>query len=267
MELIDSTHVLIFCGAYDYTGHIQRQCEIYDITTGTWALGPLYPLVRNTKNEYCVGVDFAYQNKLALRLSDGRILIAGGSIDDIYQITRETQVYSGGVSGSWAYAGMMTSHSRDHILVELADGRVIRCGGIGSDGNPTPNCCLWDGTTTWTPTGTMTATARLNFAGCRLVDGRVLVSGGSGIYGASLSSAEIWNPSTELWTAVASMQKTREFHYMFRLPNGNIVVIEGDKSDWLGTAEVYNVAENTWTLLTQLNYEHKNMPAIVPLFE
>src|SRR5215472_11154509 len=59
----------------------------------------------------------------------------------------------------------------------------------------------------WSTTGSMTV-ARVQHAATRLVDGRVLVSGGvdsSGSGGQDLASAELYDHTTGTWSATGSM--------------------------------------------------------------
>ncbi|CAF4170240.1 unnamed protein product, partial [Adineta steineri] len=58
-----------------------------------------------------------------------------------------------------------------------------------------------------------------------LTNGNVLVVGGSS--GAVLSSAEVYDPSTGLWTTTGNMSTARTYHTASILPNGNVLVVGG----------------------------------------
>ena len=77
----------------------------------------------------------------------------------------------------------------------------------------------------WSPTGDMT-TPRTYHAAVRLLDGRVLVAGGNTalVGGNQLSSAEIYDPATGLWTATGSMAAARDVFSLTLLPNGKVLV-------------------------------------------
>lgn len=97
-------------------------------------------------------------------------------------------------SGSWSALPDMTVGRDNHTLTTLCDGRVLAVGGLG--GSPqlselssaeTYN----KGPGSWLPTGSL-AVARSHHTATRLLDGRVLVVGGSSA--ASAQSSEIYTP-------------------------------------------------------------------------
>jgi hypothetical protein len=89
-------------------------------------------------------------------------------------------------------------------------------------------------------------------------DGRVLVAGGS-VGGAaaagpvtaasdtSLSSVEIYDPTTETWTAAPPMMRGRAGCQAFLLPDGRVLVI--GNGGRLLDGEVYDPATGAWTRL------------------
>ena len=66
-----------------------------------------------------------------------------------------------------------------------------------------------------------------------LSDGQVLVTGGWADGGLELKSAEVFDPRTETWRPVGSMNVARRNHRMALLPDGSVLVIGG--SSLLGT--------------------------------
>lgn len=90
-------------------------------------------------------------------------------------------------------------------------------------------------------------TGRSDHAAIRLPDGRVLVSGGTDGTDA-LKSSEVYDPSTETWTASGDMTSARRGHAMTLLANGKILVTGGfDGKAALATAEVYDPSSGAWT--------------------
>lgn len=91
------------------------------------------------------------------------------------------------------------------------------------------------------------AIGRSDHASVLLSDGRVLVSGGTD-GAAVLKTSEVFDPSTEKWTAVAPMITARRGHTMTALNNGKVLVTGGfDGKTALATAEVYDPSSNLWT--------------------
>lgn len=90
-------------------------------------------------------------------------------------------------------------------------------------------------------------TGRSDHAAVRLPDGRVLVSGGTDGTNV-LKSSEVYDPSTETWTATGDMTVARRGHTVTLLANGKILVAGGfDGKAALATAEVYDPSSGAWT--------------------
>ena len=83
-------------------------------------------------------------------------------------------------------------------------------------------------------------TARYSHTATLLTNGMVLVAGGIGA--GNLSSAELYNPTTGIWTATGSMTNTRYGHTATLLPNGLVLVAGGFNGAYLSSAELYNPA-------------------------
>jgi len=132
----------------------------------------------------------AREHHTATVLSDGRVLIAGGSGDasaDLYDPK----------TGTFSPTGSMSTGRDDYSAVRLSDGRVLVAGG-GNGTEPVASADLYDPKTgTFSPTGSMTS-ARANYTATLLLDGRVLISGGfpggPSAVGGVLASAELNQP-------------------------------------------------------------------------
>ena len=94
----------------------------------------------------------------------------------------------------------------------------------------------------WTATGAMSL-ERAGHTATLLPDGRVLVTGGdaSNPNGSGSDTAEIYDPSTDLWSPVASMDNRRIFHSATLLSDGTVLVFGGG-----GGAAIYDPIANSW---------------------
>src|SRR5262249_25578657 len=108
--------------------------------------------------------------------------------------------------------------------------------------------------------GTQAHTATL------LPNGKVLVAGGewqdpdSGTK--SLSSADLYDPATGIWSGTGSLGTARAYHTATLLPNGKVLVVGGYDSyvfDPLASAELYDPATGAWSptgSLAAARYSH-----------
>ena len=79
---------------------------------------------------------------------------------------------------------------------------------------------------------------------------QVLVAGG--ITAAHLSSAELYDPTSGMWTATGPLNTARSAHTATLLPNGQVLVAGGynSSSGRLSSAELYDPASGSWTYTT-----------------
>jgi hypothetical protein len=98
----------------------------------------------------------------------------------------------------------------------------------------------------WSPTSAMRS-ARLGHTATLLLSGKVLVTGG--YQGSSrYSSAEVYDPTTNIWFPTGSMASARHAHTATLLPSGKLLVTGGmDDTTRHSTAEVYDPAGGTWS--------------------
>src|SRR5207244_11851409 len=97
----------------------------------------------------------------------------------------------------------------------------------------------------WSPSGAM-AEARTGASAIRLPDGRVLITGGTGVGGA-LPTAELFGAPGS-FSRVAPMIHSRSAHISVALEDGRVLVAGGrTQGDAVfRSAKLYDPRENTW---------------------
>ena len=185
----------------------------------------------------------------------GTVLAAGGAGIDYYGGVNSTEVYSP-TTGTWAATGSLVAAARIGIrMVLLSNGNILAAGG-GYLVQFSPDVHLASAEVynptigTWTATGSMTI-ARAGFEMVRLPNGNVLAAGGvdyTNFMGTS-ASAEVYNPTTGIWTATGSFVTARTRFQMVVLPDGRVLAAGGESTDLLSldSAEVYNPTSGIWT--------------------
>ena len=102
----------------------------------------------------------------------------------------------------------------------------------------------------WTFTASM-HDAREYHTATLLLNGKVLVAGGSDINGAQLNSAELYDSNTGEWSLTGSMHYRRAIHAATLLTDGRVLVAGGFSDDApnfiLKSAELYDPAIGTWS--------------------
>jgi N-acetylneuraminic acid mutarotase len=163
------------------------------------------------------------------------VLVAGGT-NNTSGVLNSAELFNP-ATGKWTSTGSMNTARSGHTATLLQNGQVLVAGGdsFGTAERYNP------ATGTWTATSSMN-TARSGNTATLLGNGKVLAAGGFvGVYPVdhSLSSAELYDPATGVWTTTGSMNTSRGFHTATLLPNGQVVVAGG-----------FSGSGRTFTLLT-----------------
>ena len=145
-----------------------------------------------------------------------------------------------------------------YTATRLPDGRVLIAGGENSSGNVLGSAEIYDpATQTFTATGRMT-TPRAEHTATLLPNGQVLIAGG--VYFdtnfnnfTTLASAELYDPSTGVFTATSlPMNQGRDSHTATLLNNGTVVIVGGilftpGVGDSAADNEIYDPVAGTFT--------------------
>jgi N-acetylneuraminic acid mutarotase len=92
--------------------------------------------------------------------------------------------------------------------------------------------------------------ARDGHTGTLLSDGRVFVVGGNGTSGGlSLTSAEIYDPSSNSWSSAGNMLEGRSHHTAIQLNDGKVLIAGGllGPENPLSTVDFYSPTTNSWS--------------------
>lgn len=97
----------------------------------------------------------------------------------------------------------------------------------------------------------------------RLHNGKILAAGGNdGVN--CLSSAEIYDPSTGMWTLTSSMPYARAHHCAEMLPDGRVLIAGGlNSGGLLASAVIYNPASGTWSTTGPLSTARAGLASTV----
>ena len=148
-------------------------------------------------------------------------------------------------TGRWITGPMRTAGNRYYgSSTVYGDGKILMAGGGGgasatgggSVESPTNSCEVIDLNQTnpqWRRVGSM-RWARRHMNATILPNGNVLVTGGSPLPNnnarEAVLAAEMWNPETEQWTVMASMQLPRMYHSTaLLLPDGRVLTAGGGR--------------------------------------
>jgi hypothetical protein len=108
----------------------------------------------------------------------------------------------------------------------------------------------------WIATGMMGTPRDGSTAVVRLLDGRVLVAGGSGANNENdLTSAELYDPDSGTWSATGNMLKPHGGFPATLLRDGKVLVgdvVDPTVDDWILGAELYDPATGTWSSTGEL---------------
>lgn len=199
--------------------------EIFDEATGTWTPTGSMNVGRG---EFANGV-----------LQDGRVMAVGGITTDGTPIAA-AEIYNP-ATGTWTLTGSMGTVRNDLSVVVLQDGRVLAAGGgMGSEELPRyASAEIYDPATgIWSPTGSMTAPhSETEYAGLLLPDGRVLVPGGHAAPHTPVAEADLYDPTTGIWSQAGFMSDARAGHSAIVLSGiRGMLVMGGLKSGPMATA-------------------------------
>lgn len=231
-------------------GDYLASAELYSPSTGDWT------------STGAMTQERAYHT--ATLLPNGNVLVSGGVVPSGGQTVLAASELYDPSTGSWTATGSLNTGRWGHTMTLLPNGEVLVAGGAGQSEDLSSTELYDPSTGRWTTTGSLN-TARYFHTATLLPNGKVLVAGGmTGVYSSaatyseSIASAELYDPSTGLWTVTGSLNTARDTHTSTLLPNGDVLVSGGEdytvsvpgyavNDVVLASAERYDPSTGNWT--------------------
>jgi N-acetylneuraminic acid mutarotase len=167
----------------------------------------------------------------AVRLPDGRVLVAGGT--DGTAVLKSVEVFDPSTE-MWVSATDMKTARRGHTMTLLQDNKVLVTGGFDGKAALVTAEVYDPSSNTWTATiGPMALSHRFHTA-TLLPDGKVLIAGGAAgpLITADPKITEIYTPSTGLFTPGPALPEARQGHTATLMKDNQVLFIgnSGDNS-------------------------------------
>jgi N-acetylneuraminic acid mutarotase len=228
--------------------------QLFNPATNTWKVA--------------AAMNTARADHTATLLQNGKVLVTGGDLAPGYEssgveypgVLSSVEIYDP-TANTWTPAASLLTARTQHTATLLASGKVLVAGGADANGNSVATAELYDPTSnTWTAAGNL-ITPRILHTATLLSSGEVLLAGGESLSGGAaivsgLTATELYNPSTNSWSATAAMASGVERHTATLLNDGTVLVAGGDAGGIYGStgaAQLYTPSANTWSSLPTMN--------------
>ena len=194
----------------------------------------------------------------ATRLSDGRVLLVGGSNggDEQYAVVDLFDLQSGQVSP----AAPLRTPRHEHSATLLPDNRVLVVGGYNARQQWLADAEIYNpSTNTWSLVSPGESHG-VQHSATLLSDGRVLVVGGCIGSGQCTGRVDLFDPLTDSWTEGPPLASARASHAAVLLEDGRVLVAGGTIED--DDAVIFDPSANTWTATGPMVSQRAQAPMV-----
>jgi len=212
----------------------------------------------------------------AVATNSGFVLVAGGQGGGQFALA-SAELFNP-AKNAFAATSAMTDARADLTATVLPGGKILVVGGEAVSGRALSSAEMYDPIKgTFSAVASTMDTARAGhtatlISGCNCpANGKVLIAGGTtavGSLGATIGTAELFDPATGKFTATGAMKATRAGHSATLIASGPLagnVLIAGGTSDESGgdvaTAELYDPATGQFTPTGRMSTPRENHSA------
>lgn len=198
----------------------------------------------------------------AVRLADGRVLVAGGGAEVGYPCTAKpctvaaslatAEIYDP-TSRAWTATGSLTEARIAHSLDRLPSGKVVAVGGA-AENHGLASMEIFDPTTGVWESGPSMKQQRL-FHAATVANGRLVVIGGKLANVTPLETSEWIDEGGSAWAEGSKLGEPRTGAQMITLQSGHALVVGGNNqkgSAHLAEALTYDAEADVWTAMAPL---------------
>jgi N-acetylneuraminic acid mutarotase len=184
----------------------------------------------------------------ATLLSDGRVLLVGGSIYPNVQLA-DVEIFDPATGISTRVTPLHTPR-HNHTATLLTDGRVLVVGGANHQQQWLGDAEVYDPTTDGWTVVPMHTSHGVEHTATLMNDGCVLVVGGAIGSGQQTDQVDIFDPQTNSWYGAMPLESDRASHTAQLLSDGRVLVAGGGRANGVpagGDALVYDPQTDSWT--------------------
>ncbi|MGH3004342.1 MAG: Kelch repeat-containing protein [Gaiellaceae bacterium] len=232
---------LYVVGGKTSSGHL-KTLHVYDAASDSWSVGPGLPAA------------YAAVENPAVVALDGKLYVFGGSTDAFSGAVASAAVFDPAMSEWTMLSSMQTA--RGGAAAEEIGGKIYVVGGMDGAGASLASVEVYDpATDTWSTAAPMQT--RRDNPGIAAIDGKLYLFGGrtrnadGTTLNGTLSSVEMYDPTTDAWTSRAPMPTGRRTMAVGVLED-RVQVMGGERTSDGGAFpqnEEYDPVANIWRTL------------------